>query len=147
MWLRRGLRRWLLPAALVLPLWLLVGWGIFSGGAGTLLSVLLILAPAVLVGELLIALLVRLRPSVRAARAVSWRDALGIVVWHGLIVAVGCFVSATFGVVVVIAALAYVVLFWSSAAQLVRELRGLVPPADTRDGVFVVHEVDGPRHD
>jgi len=32
--LRRLFLRWLFPAAFVLPLWLFVGWIVFSGGSG-----------------------------------------------------------------------------------------------------------------
>ena len=30
MWLRQAFFRWLIPAAFLLPLWLLVGWGVFQ---------------------------------------------------------------------------------------------------------------------
>ena len=36
MWLRRAFFRWFLPAAFLLPLWLLVGWGVFQGGRAIL---------------------------------------------------------------------------------------------------------------
>ena len=37
MWLRRAFYQWLLPAALVLPLWLLIGWIAFSASGWALL--------------------------------------------------------------------------------------------------------------
>ncbi len=39
MWLRRAFFGWLIPAAFVLPLWLLVGWGVFDAGGWGLLWV------------------------------------------------------------------------------------------------------------
>lgn len=110
---------WLFPAALVLPLWLLVGWGVFQSG-WAILWVLFIAAPSVLIGELLIAFLVRARASVRQARAVSWQDAAGIVLWHGLTIAVGFFPSA-FGWILTGAIVGFLAVFWSTLAQLWRE--------------------------
>ena len=40
MWLRQAFFRWLIPAAFLLPLWLLIGWIVF--GVMTLLTVLAI---------------------------------------------------------------------------------------------------------
>lgn len=152
MWLRRGVLRWLFPAVLALPLWLLVGWAIFSAGAGTLLSVLFVLAPAVFVGELVLALLIRLRPTVRQHRAASWRDVIAVVAWHGMVVALGCFIPASFGIAVVVAALVYAAAFWSSVVQLTGELRavthaGGAAPGAGRHDVFVVREAQPSTHD
>ncbi len=120
MWIRRVLFAWLFPAALVLPLWLLVGWGVFRSGGWAILWVLFIAMPSVLIGELLIAFLVRARASVRQARAVSWQDAAGIVLWHGLTIAVGFFPNA-FGWVLAGAVVGFLVVFWSTLWQLGRE--------------------------
>ena len=95
MWLRRAFFRWLLPAAFLLPLWLLVGWGVFQGG-WAILWVLFIAIPSVFLGQLLLTLLTRSRPSVRADRAVSWWDVAGFTLWHGLTIAVGCFIPGVF---------------------------------------------------
>jgi hypothetical protein len=119
MWIRRALFAWLFPAALVLPLWLLIGWGVFQSG-WAILWVLFIAMPSVLLGELLIAFLVRARARVRQARAVSWQDAAGIVLWHGLTIAVGFFPNA-FGWVLTGAVVAFLAVFWSTLWQLWRE--------------------------
>jgi len=124
MWLRRGFFRWLLPAALLLPLWLVVGWAVFSASGWALLGVLLIAAPSVLVGEIVAALLIRARPTVRRQRAVSWWDVLGITAWHALVIAFGCFIDVAFAPLLVLAILAFLGLFWSSLWQLWREARG-----------------------
>ncbi|MGN8025661.1 MFS transporter permease [Microbacterium sp. 22242] len=119
MWIRRAFFSWLFPAALVLPLWLFVGWAVFQGG-WAILWVLFIAMPSVLVGELLIAFLVRARASVRAARAVSWQDVAGVALWHALTIAVGVFPSA-FGWVLTAAVVGFLAVFWSTLWQLWRE--------------------------
>ena len=119
MWFRRALFTWLFPAALVLPLWLLIGWGVFQGG-WAIVWVLFIAMPSVLVGELLIAFLIRARAGVRQARAVSWQDTAGIVLWHGLTIAVGFFPSA-FGWILTAAVVGFLAVFWSTLWQLWRE--------------------------
>ncbi|WP_308493795.1 MFS transporter permease [Microbacterium terrisoli] len=124
MWMRRGLFAWLLPAAIVLPVWLVVGWAIFNAGGWAFLGVIFFAAPAVLVGEVIIALLIRARPTVRSFRAVSWWDALWITVWHLLVIAYGLFLQAAFAPILVGAIIAFLALFWSSLAQLWNEARG-----------------------
>ncbi|MFL1999378.1 MULTISPECIES: MFS transporter permease [unclassified Microbacterium] len=133
MWLRRLFFHWLFPAAVVLPLWLLVGWGVFQAGGLAFLWVLFIAAPSVLVGQTVLALLVRSRGSVRAERAVSWWDVLAFSVWHALIIATGFF-SSWFALSLVLAILAAVGVFWASVAQLWRESRASVMLLRTADG-------------
>lgn len=101
MFLRRGYFAWLYPAALVLPVWLLIGWGVFTGGGLAFLWVLFIACPSVFLGQILIAMLIRARGTVRAAQAVSWWDVLGLTVWHGLTIAVGFYNDAWFAPVLV----------------------------------------------
>ena len=67
--MRRAFYLWLVPAAFVLPLWILLGWGIFQAGGWAFLWVLFIAVPSVFLGQLLLTLLTRSRPSVRAERA------------------------------------------------------------------------------
>lgn len=121
--LRRGFFVWLFPAALVLPVWLLIGWGIFTGGGLAFLWVLFVACPSVFLGQILIALLIRARGTVRASRAVSWWDALGLTIWHGLTIAVGFYNDAWFAPVLVGAILAGFALIWSSMRQLSAETR------------------------
>ncbi|MDQ4213258.1 MFS transporter permease [Microbacterium capsulatum] len=120
MWIRRAFFSWLFPAAVVLPLWLLVGWGVFQSGGWAFLWVLFIAMPSVLLGELAIAFLVRARATVRAARAVSWQDVGGIAIWHALTIAVGFFPGA-FGWILTGAIVAFLGVFWSTLWQLGRE--------------------------
>ncbi|GAA2918830.1 hypothetical protein JOD62_000173 [Microbacterium keratanolyticum] len=124
MWLRKAFFRWLFPAAAVLPLWLFIGWGIFQAGGWAFVWVLLMAVPSVLIGQIVLTLLVRARPSVRAERAVSWLDVLGFAVWHALVIAVGCFPQGWFGWALAGAIVVFIALFWSSLAQLWNEARG-----------------------
>lgn len=124
MWIRRAFFHWLLPAAAVLPLWLLVGWGIFNAGAWSFVWVLFIAVPSVLIGQLVLALLVRARPTVRASRAVSWWDVLGFSVWHAATIAVGFFPERVFVPLLLLAVVTAVGLFWLSLWQLWNDARG-----------------------
>ncbi|PCE13649.1 MFS transporter permease [Microbacterium sp. SZ1] len=123
MWLRQAFFRWLLPAAFLLPLWLLVGWGVFQGG-WAILWVLFIAVPSVFLGQLLLTLLTRSRPSVRAERAVSWWDVAGFTVWHGLTIAVGLFIDGAFGWLLTAAIVVGIALIWLQLWQLWNEARG-----------------------
>lgn len=124
MWFRKAFFRWLFPAAAVLPLWMLIGWAVFQAGGWAFLWVLLMAVPSVLIGQLVLALLVRARPSVREYRAVSWLDVLGFTLWHGLVIAVGCFPQGWFAWALTGAIVVFLALFWSSLAQLWNEARG-----------------------
>ena len=134
MWIRRLFFRWLFPAAIVLPLWLLAGWGVFQAGGLAFLWVLFIAIPSVVIGQTVLTLLVRARGSVRAERAVSWWDVLAFTVWHGLIVATGFYNEAWFAPALILAILAAVGVFWVSLAQLWRESRGSMVLLRTADG-------------
>ncbi|MFZ8477874.1 hypothetical protein ACO1MN_16570, partial [Staphylococcus aureus] len=77
------------------PLWLFVGWIVFSGGSGWALLWLFIAAPAVFVTQIITAFLVRARGSVRVERVASWRDVIAIAVWQVVVVALGFYDSRT----------------------------------------------------
>ncbi len=98
MLVRRVVYSWLLPAALALPAWLVLGWLIFSREPWSLLPILLIFVPAVFVGQLVMALLVRSRPGVRDQRAVSWYDVGAFGAWHVLTFLVGFYTAPLFSV-------------------------------------------------
>ena len=118
---RRALYRWSIPAAFLLPVWLIAGWIITGAGAAALAWVLILGAPAVFVGQLLVVLLMRLRPSVRASRAASWWDVGGMVLWHLLVVATGLFDARWWVAVFVAMLFAGVALIWLGVWQLGRE--------------------------
>lgn len=123
MWVRRGFFQWLLPAAFVLPLWLVIGWIVFGASAWALLWVF-VSTPIVFVGQLILTLLVRARGTVREDRAVSWADLAAIGGWHVLIIALGVFDGRwwwpVFGLTIAVG----IVALWSSFTQLWREARG-----------------------
>lgn len=123
MWIRQAFFRWLLPSAFILPLWLLIGWAVFQGG-WAILWVLLIAMPSVFVGQLLLTLLTRSRPSVRAERAVSWWDVAGFGLWHALTIAVGFFIDGAFGWLLAAAIVVGIGLIWLQLWQLWNEARG-----------------------
>ncbi|MFT4215402.1 MAG: MFS transporter permease [Microbacterium sp.] len=164
MWLRRAFLRWLIPAAFVLPVWLVAGWIVF-GASGWALLWVLISAPIVLVGELVLSLLVRARGTVRTFAAVSWMDVCVIGAWHVFIVALGTFSGGgwwwlTLGATVAIGLAG----FWTSLWQLWREAKpaplllrtpsgvGYVPAPTAEaqpgsaDEVIVIHERTPPSN-
>ncbi|RWZ61147.1 hypothetical protein ELQ92_08895 [Labedella populi] len=119
--LRRAFYYWQFVAALVLPLWLFVGWG-FSSGSGWSFVGLLVLAPILFVFMLVVSVVVYMRSSVRRANAVSWWDVGVIGAWHASIVAFGFFADGNSAIAVLGVALA-LASFWSAAWQLVSETR------------------------
>lgn len=124
MWLRQAFYRWLFPAAVVLPLWLLIGWGVFNAGGWAFLWVLFIAIPSVFLGQIVLTMLVRARPSVRETRAVSWWDVGGFGLWHVLTIAVGCYPQTWFALLLVGAIATAVGLSWLMLWQLWNEAKG-----------------------
>lgn len=134
MWLRRAFFQWLIPAAFVLPLWLFVGWMVFGASPWALLWVL-ISAPVVFVGQLVLALLVRARGTVRAERAVSWTDVALFGAWHVLIVILGVFSNPVWWAVLGLTVAVGVVLLWMQLRQLWGEAKPTSVIRRTLDGV------------
>lgn len=118
---RRLFARWLWPAAVVLPLWLLIGWGVSGAGGWAFLWVLFIAVPSVTVTQVVATLLNRARPSVRRTGEASWLDVAGFGVWHALTIAVGLFAESWFGFALAAAILAAGGLLWLQARQLWQE--------------------------
>lgn len=152
MWLGRALLRWQLVAIPVLPLWLLIGYGIF--GAGPAGFFLLFLGSGVLFVFLaVIAGMTRLRPAVGERRALGGWDTVLLVAWHLALIGLGFFgaTGIAFGVASVVLGLG---VFWLTVWEMAREWRDRVgvvaaqtstPPRPTRrpgdDGdVIIVHE-------
>ncbi|MGA0566289.1 MFS transporter permease [Rathayibacter sp. KR2-224] len=130
MTLMRALLRWQLFAVPVLPLWLLVGFGFFGGGAGAFF--LLFLGAAILLVFLaVLAGVTRLRPSVRTTRALGRWDAAATVAFHLALVGLGFFgaTGAAFGIVSAVLGLAT---FWLAVWELLREWRDRVSDAVAR---------------
>ena len=115
--------RWLVPAAFVLPAWLLLGWAIFNAASQpwVLLPVLFIFVPAVFIGQLVATLLVRVRPSVRESRAVSWADLGAFAVWHILTILVGLYQERFFALALILAIVAGVGVIALTLSEMWRE--------------------------
>lgn len=122
MWLRRAFFTWMIPAAFVLPLWLFVGW-IISGAHGWAFLWMLFAVPGVFLWQLLLTLLVRARGTVRAHRAVSWWDVLGLASWHVLVISLGFFDQAAWVPLMILAIVVGIGLFWLELWQLWREAK------------------------
>ena len=122
MWLRKAMYRWLIPAAFVLPLWLLLGWSLFGESGWAFLWVVFVGMPSVLIAQLVLALLVRARPSVVQTKTLSWADVAGFGTWHTLTVLVGLYAETWFGIALVAAIAAALGLFWLSWRQFRAEL-------------------------
>ncbi len=120
--IRKAFYWWLFPAAVVLPLWLLVGWAVFGSGGWTFLG-LLILCPVVFVALLAVGGLIMARRSVRETRAVSWYDVGLMTAWHASIVAFGCFLPGAGGWFAVLGVVLGLAAFWIALWELVREAR------------------------
>ena len=161
MWLRRAYFHWLVPAAFVLPVWLLVGWGVFNAGGWAFLWVLFLAIPGMFIWQLILTLLVRARGTARVERAVSWWDVLGFTVWHALVISLGFFNPVWWAPVLVVTLLAGVGMFWLELWQLWREAKpsrillrtsegvGYIPPTREREtqaerDVFVITERNEP---
>jgi hypothetical protein len=123
MWIRRSLFYWQFAAALVLPVWVLIGRGIFGSSLGWDFLLFAFLCPVLGIAMIVIAGLTAARKAVRTSRAVSWLDAAVLVVWHGAIIAFGFIDTTAIAVLVVVAAIAA---FWIAVGQLVVETRNRV---------------------
>jgi hypothetical protein len=123
MWLRRLYYAWLIPAAFLLPAWLLVGWAIFRAGGWAFVWVLFLAIPAVFIGQLVLTMLVRARGTVRAERAVSWWDVLGFTVWHALVISLGFFEESWWAPAMVTTIFVGIGLLWLTLWQLWREAK------------------------
>lgn len=137
MWLRRAFYQWLLLAALILPLWLLIGWIAFSASGWALLWVIVIAIPSVLVGQVLLTLLARARGTVRHTRTLSWWDVAGFGLWHLLTIAVGFFSPAAFWPLLSAAIVVFIGLVWLMLWQLFRE---------AKPGAVLQRATDGARY-
>lgn len=121
MLLRRAFFYWQFIAAIVLPLWLFVGWGISSGSGWSFVG-LLVLAPLLFVFLTIVSVLVYMRAGVRRTNAVSWTDVLLIGVLHAAIVVFGLFTPAS-SAIAVLGVVLGLAAFWGAVWQLVEETR------------------------
>ncbi|PDQ36051.1 MAG: hypothetical protein B5766_02605 [Candidatus Lumbricidophila eiseniae] len=143
----RGIYRWQFLAIFALPLWLVVGWGIFGHGGWGLIG-LFLAVPITAVSLALVTFLTRIRPSVRAERTLSWRDLPALALWHGSLLGLG-FYGSTGMLFVLLGILGALCSFWLAVRALVhdggRRMSDTVAEhrRTTRDDTIVVHE----KHD
>ncbi|MFU8947056.1 hypothetical protein ACLRGF_10020 [Mycetocola zhadangensis] len=155
---RRTFRTWMFIASVALPIWPLIGWGIFGGGGWEFLG-LVIAMPILFVVLLAVSALIYVRPTVRREKAVAWWDVAILTLWHALIVGFGLFgpntsTFAVLGVLTGIVAFWYVVwAFFTDATKRAKETlaefeqmatapsQRRVPPAGmTNENVIIVQE-------
>jgi hypothetical protein len=119
--IRRAFFYWQFPAAVILPAWILVGWGVFAATGWQILG-LIVGVMMLTVGMLAVAGITSARKEVRAAKAVSWLDVLLLTVLHGLVISVGFFTEFT-ALLGTLAVVALIALFWVGIVELVVETR------------------------
>ena len=124
--IRKAFYWWLFPSAVVLPVWLLVGWAAFHSGSGWSFLGLLVLCPILFVALLAIGGIIVARRSVRESRAVSWYDAGVLAGWNASIIAFGFFPAGVTGWLAVLGVLFFLGAFWLGLWELTTELRGRV---------------------
>ncbi|MGV8913760.1 MAG: MFS transporter [Rhodoglobus sp.] len=120
MMIRRAFYYWQFIAVIVLPLWVLVGRGVFGSSVGWDFVLFLLLCPILACALLAVAGLTTARKSVRSAKAVSWIDAGVLAVWHAVIIGYGFVDAPLLAALIVIVAVAG---FWLALWQLVTETR------------------------
>ncbi|MEI5583085.1 MULTISPECIES: hypothetical protein [unclassified Agromyces] len=119
MLIRRAFYRWQFIAAVVLPVWLLIGYAIF-GSSGWGVIGLMFAAPIAFVTLGVVALLVAARPDVRRDKAVDWADVAVLGTWHLLVVAAGVYgpTGITFAILAMVGAIAA---FWYAVWRLLSD--------------------------
>lgn len=122
MFIRKAFYRWLFPSAVVLPVWLLIGWAIFHPTGWAFVG-LLVLCPILFLALLAVGGIISARKTVRDAKAVSWYDVGLLAAWHATIVVFGCFLPGATGWLAVLGILLGLAAFWVSLWELVTEAR------------------------
>ena len=141
MLLRRSLYYAQFAMAIIMPTWVLVSRGILADGVGAELIVYLVVCPILTIAMVVMATIISARGSVRAAKALAWRDvALQTAIWLALFT-YGLFAYPLLAVVVVLLVIGG---FWLVLIELLREAKTWVtkmldvPPAKPRPNI------DGP---
>jgi hypothetical protein len=119
MLIRRAFYRWQFIAAIVLPVWLLIGYAIFGSSGWGVLG-LMFATPIAFVTLGVVALIVAARPDVRRDKAVDWADVAVLGTWHLLIIAAGVYgpTGITFAILAMVGAIAA---FWYAVWRLLSD--------------------------
>jgi hypothetical protein len=88
---RRAFGSWQYPAAIVLPLWILLGYGLFGGSSGWTVLGLVIALPILALSLAAVASIVAFRVTVRPTRTPAWGDVAAVGTWHVSLIALGFF--------------------------------------------------------
>lgn len=88
---RRAFGSWQYPAAIVLPLWILLGYGLFGGSSGWTVLGLVIALPILALCLAVVASIVAFRVTVRPTRTPAWGDVAAVGAWHASLIAFGFF--------------------------------------------------------
>ena len=122
--------------AVLLPIWVLITRGIIADGIGWQFVVYVVLGPILFVALAALLGLTVARKRVRTTRAVSWLDAVILLVIWAAVFTYGLFALPALAAAVV---LSIVVGFWAAVWQLATETRDRVKT------FFEAGQVQGPR--
>ena len=120
---RRAVYIAMFPAAVLLPLWVLITRGIVADGIGWAFLAYLFACPILFVLMAIVSALITARKSVRDARAVSWRDAAVLTALWVAVAASGIFAVPLLAVAVVVLVIGS---FWLAGWELLTETRARV---------------------
>jgi hypothetical protein len=120
---RRAIYLSMFPAAIILPVWVLISRGIVADGIGWEFLVYLIVCPALFVVLGATAGFIVARKSARSVRAVSWWDAGVLTALYAALIASGFYAVTALVVAVVVLAVAA---FWLAIYELVTETKARV---------------------
>jgi hypothetical protein len=120
MLLRRSLYYAQFAMAIIMPTWVLVSRGILADGVGAEFIVYLVVCPILTIAMVVMATIIAARGSVRAAKALAWRDvALQTAIWLALFT-YGLFAYPLLAVLVVLLVIGG---FWLVLVELLREAK------------------------
>lgn len=141
MLLRRSLYYAQFAMAIIMPTWVLVSRGILADGVGAKLIVYLVLCPILTIAMVVMATIIAARGSVRAAKALAWRDvALQVAIWLTLFT-YGLFAFPLLAVLVVLLVIGG---FWLVLVELLREAKTWVTTMLDVPATKPRSNIDGP---
>ena len=123
---RRALFYWQFTAALLLPVWVVIGRGLYGSANGWDILLYIVLSIVLGIALLAVAGVTTARKAVRTSRTVSTRDAIILSIWHLAIIVYG-FADAAWLAAIII--LITVVAFWQAVIALFAETRQRVRSA------------------
>ncbi|KQQ00691.1 MULTISPECIES: hypothetical protein [unclassified Rathayibacter] len=145
---RRAFGSWQYPAAIVLPLWILLGYGLFGGSSGWTVLGLVIALPILAVCLTVVAGIVSFRVTVRPTRTPAWGDVAALGAWHASLFAFGFFPPGAWAIGL-LSILLGLVAFWHSTWRFVTDARAtlLAFAEATSTQTGAQHPIVGDRYD